>query len=296
MLSAKILDGKKLAQSIKQSLKESLIRHDLTNKITLAVILVGEDPASKVYVKNKNAACEYVGINVKNYHLDHNSTLDDLLRIIDLLNNDEHTHGILLQLPLPDNIIKNSRNNHTSSYIIERIASNKDVDGFHPYNMGRLATRSPTIVPCTPLGVHRLLEHYNIPVKSKNLTIIGASNIVGRPIALDALITGATVTICHKFTTNLQEHCLNADILCSAVGIPKLIPGDYIKQGATVIDIGITRLPDGSLSGDVDFMSAKEKASYITPVPGGIGPMTVAMLIENTIKCYELLTSNKVIN
>ncbi len=295
-MSAKILDGKKLANEIQKSLRQSLEHHELINKVTLAVILVGDDPASKIYVKNKRIACEYVGINVKDYNLDHNSSLNDLLNIIDILNNDKNTHGILLQLPLPKNIINNSNDNQLNTYILEKIHPNKDVDGFHPYNIGRLATKSPTIVPCTPLGVHRLLEYYQIPVKAKNLTIIGASNIVGRPLALDALITGATVTICHKLTTNLKEHCLNADILCSAVGKPNLITGDYIKPKATVIDIGITRLADGSLSGDIDFMSAKEKAAYITPVPGGIGPMTVAMLMENTIKCYQLLTSKKIIN
>lgn len=291
---AKMLDGKELSTKIKQNLKNIILKHNIVKKITLAVILVGEDPASKVYVKNKLAACEYVGINVEDHVLDNNSSQDAILRLIDNLNNNPNIHGILLQLPLPDNIIRQDPN--FANYILEKIHPNKDVDGFHPYNIGRLAQRYLNIRPCTPKGIIKLLHHYNIPIKSKNITIVGASNIVGRPLALEMLIEGGTVTVCHKFTRNLKEHCLNADILCSAVGIPNLIKADYIKSGATIIDIGITRLADGSLAGDLEFDNASKIAEYITPVPGGVGPMTVAMLLENTIECYQLLTSKTILH
>lgn len=293
-MSANILDGKAVATNIKNKLKSSIEKNNLTNQISLAVVLVGNDPASKVYVKNKQVACEYVGIKVVNHYLDESIELNELLSLLDNLNNDDKVHGILLQLPLPKKIVEQNKNIDT--IILEKIHPNKDVDGFNPYNMGRLAQRSPHIRPCTPKGIIKLLESYNIDPKSKKVTIVGASNIVGRPLALEMLISGATTTICHKFTKDLKEQCLNADIVCSAVGIPGLIKADYIKPGAVVIDIGITRLPNGKLSGDVEYDKASKIASYITPVPGGIGPMTVAMLLENTIECYEILTGSKIIN
>lgn len=295
-MTATIIDGKNLANEIKINLKNIIISHNLVKKINLAVILIGDDPASHVYVKNKTIACEQVGINAVEYKLDATTTLDELVTLIDKLNKDTNTHGILLQLPLPQSMNQDKTSNCISNFILEKIDPKKDVDGFSPYNMGRLATRYPHIIPCTSKGIMRALEHYGIDSKSKKVTIIGASNIVGRPLALEMLIAGATITVCHRFTKNLKEHCLNADILCSAVGKPHLIPAEYIKPGAVVLDVGITRLDNGKLCGDIEFEAAKEKASFITPVPGGIGPMTVAMLMENTIQCYELLTDTKLLD
>lgn len=294
-MSATIIDGKSLALQLKNNLKHCIASKDLVNKINLAVILVGDDPASTIYVKNKTAACEYVGVKTTEYNLPETITLEELVATIEKLNNDPDTHGILLQLPLPDSLNQNTSQG-ISNYILEKINPKKDVDGFHPFNLGRLAMRFPTIRPCTPKGIMHALKHYKIDAKSKKVTIIGASNVVGRPLALEMLIAGATVTICHRFTKDLKHHCLDADIICSAVGRPNLILAEYIKPGAIVIDIGITRLANGKLAGDVEYDKAVEKASYITPVPGGIGPMTVAMLLENTVQCYEMLTGEKVIN
>ncbi|MBP9722633.1 MAG: bifunctional methylenetetrahydrofolate dehydrogenase/methenyltetrahydrofolate cyclohydrolase FolD [Gammaproteobacteria bacterium] len=283
-MTANILDGKLVAANYQNEIKNYIIDNNLKHKITLAVILVGTDPASEIYVRNKKIACQNVGINAHEYYLPEESTEQQILDLIARLNNHNEIHGILLQLPLP----KHLSNEKINSLILSTIDAKKDVDGFNPYNFGLLALRLPRIRPCTPKGIIKLLNHYNIPIKSKNITVVGASNIVGRPLALEMLIAGGTVTICHKFTTDLKQHCLNADILCTAVGIPNLIPADYIKPGATVIDIGITKLANGSLSGDVDFEQAKKVAKNITPVPGGVGPMTIAMLLENTIECYKL--------
>ena len=285
-MTADILDGKSLAGHIQDNLKKTIVSQNLSNKITLAVILIGDDPASHIYVKNKKLACRNVHINVADYFLPSNTTEQELLNLIKNLNNNPDIHGILLQLPLP----KHLSSLDILSKVLSAIDPKKDVDGFHPYNLGRLAQRLPAIRPCTPKGIIKLLEHYKIPMESKNVTIIGASNIVGRPLALEMLIAGATVTVCHKFTDNLKEHCIDADIICSAVGKPNLILKDYIKPGAVIVDIGITRLANGSLSGDVDFENIKPIAKYITPVPGGVGPMTVAMLLENTVECYKLCT------
>lgn len=284
VMSAKILDGKQLAYTYQENIKIYLESNNLKHRISLAVILIGNDPASEIYVRNKKLACQYVGITPVDYFLPENTSEDEILALIKKLNQDNNIHGILLQLPLPINI----SNETIKNTIFNAIDPRKDVDGFSPYNFGSLAQKNPIIRPCTPKGIIKLLGHYNITIQSKNVTIIGASNIVGRPLALEMLYAGATVTICHKLTTNLKEHCLKADILCSAVGKPHLISADYIKPGATIIDIGITKLPNGMLTGDVDFQEAKELAEYITPVPGGVGPMTVAMLLENTIECYQM--------
>lgn len=289
-MTAKLLDGKTLANNLKHKFKDFIYNHGLTDKITLAVILIGDDPASKVYVKNKQLACEFVGIKVNNYHLDENIRIHELLELLTKLNNDPHIHGILLQLPLPQKLV--DQDPDINKIILEKISPDKDVDGFNPYNIGRLTQRISHIRPCTPKGIIKLLRHYEIESKSKNVTIVGASNIVGRPLALEMLIEGATITVCHRFTKNLKEECKRADILCTAVGKPGLIKADYIKPGAVVVDIGITRLDNGKLAGDVDFNKAKNIASYITPVPGGVGPMTIAMLLENTIECYNLLTKS----
>lgn len=296
MQKYKILDGKTLADNIKNNIKKYLANNNLSNKITLAVILVGNDPASEIYVKNKTVSCEYVGINTEKLLLPENTSIDHLTNLINKLNKDKNIHGILLQLPLPKKITANLTHeeiNRLSNSILEKIDINKDVDGFHPYNIGRLAQKYPNIRPCTPKGIIKLLEHYKINIKSKNATIIGDSNIVGKPLALEILMAGGTVTICNKLTSDLKNHCINADLICTAVGIPNLIKAEFIKPGATIIDIGITRLPNGKLCGDVEFDKAIEIADYITPVPGGVGPMTVAMLLENTVKCYNIQKNNK---
>lgn len=293
-MPAKILDGKATALTLQNKLQSIITTKNLTNKITLAVILVGENPASQVYVKNKLLACNQVGIKVLSYNLPTNTSFDDLLNLIQSLNNNTEVHGILLQLPLPENITNN--NDRIINKILDTISPNKDVDGFNPYNIGRLAQRLPHIRPCTPKGVMHLLEQYHISVKSKNVTIVGSSNIVGKPLALEMLMAGATVTVCHKLTKDLIAHCNNADILCSAVGHPNLINKSHIKKNAVIVDVGITRLSNGVIVGDVNYGEAYEVADYITPVPGGVGPMTVAMLLENTIECYQLLTGNQIIN
>lgn len=246
----------------------------------LAVILVGEDPASAVYVRNKNTACEKVGFKSFSYYLPEHTTEQQLNNLIDELNQNDEVDGILVQLPLPKQI--NSQN------ILERILPQKDVDGFHPYNVGRLAQRIPLLRPCTPKGVMTLLREYQVPVKGKNVVIVGASNIVGRPQALEMMLAGATVTVCHRFTTNLPEEVSKADIVVVAVGKPNLVKGEWIKEGAVVIDVGINRLEDGTLCGDVEFDVAKERAAMITPVPGGVGPMTIASLLENTLQAAQL--------
>lgn len=241
----------------------------------LAVILVGEDPASTIYVQRKRQACEEVGIKSTYHHLPIDINEKDLITLVHQLNVDNTIDGILLQLPLPSHI--------DGEKILELIDPHKDVDGFHPYNLGRLAQRRPLLRPCTPLGIMALLDNIKQVYKNRHAVIVGASNIVGRPMALELLIAGSTVTICHRFTENLSEHVKQADILVSAVGKPGIIKGDWIKPNATVIDVGITRLEDGTLTGDVEFQTARERAAWITPVPGGVGPMTVAMLLKNTL-------------
>jgi methylenetetrahydrofolate dehydrogenase (NADP+)/methenyltetrahydrofolate cyclohydrolase len=245
----------------------------------LAVVLVGEDAASQVYVGSKRRACEEVGFISKSFDLPLTTTQEQLLAVVDQLNNDPEIDGILVQLPLPAGL--------DSTQVLERITPQKDVDGFHPYNVGRLAQRIPTLRSCTPKGIITLLERYNINLRGKHAVIVGASNIVGRPMTLELLLNGCTTTTCHRFTKDLEGHVRQADLLVVAVGKPHFIPGEWVKDGAVVIDVGINRLESGKLVGDVDYAVAKTKASYITPVPGGVGPMTVASLIENTLLACE---------
>ncbi|WNJ95537.1 bifunctional methylenetetrahydrofolate dehydrogenase/methenyltetrahydrofolate cyclohydrolase FolD [Vibrio ruber] len=245
----------------------------------LAVVLVGEDPASHVYVGSKRRACEEVGFISKSFDLPANTTQQALLELVDQLNADPSIDGILVQLPLPAGL--------DATQVLERILPDKDVDGFHPYNVGRLAQRIPTLRSCTPKGIMTLLERYNIDPRGKHAVVVGASNIVGRPMTLELLLAGCTTTTCHRFTKDLEQFVRQAEILVVAVGKPHFIPGEWIKEGAVVIDVGINRMDDGKLVGDVEYNVAKEKASYITPVPGGVGPMTVATLIENTMLACE---------
>ncbi|NLS11552.1 bifunctional methylenetetrahydrofolate dehydrogenase/methenyltetrahydrofolate cyclohydrolase FolD [Vibrio sp. SM6] len=245
----------------------------------LAVVLVGNDPASQVYVGSKRRACEEVGFLSKSFDMPASTSESELLALIDTLNQDGEIDGILVQLPLPAGI--------DTTKVLERIVPEKDVDGFHPYNVGRLAQRIPKLRSCTPKGIITLLERYNIELRGKHAVIVGASNIVGRPMTLELLLAGCTTTTCHRFTHDLESHVRQADLVVVAVGKAKFIPGEWIKPGAVVIDVGINRLESGKLIGDVDFDVAKQHASFITPVPGGVGPMTVASLIENTLMACE---------
>lgn len=276
-MTAQLIDGKAIAAQLKIEMSELVhIKQKAgLRQPGLAVILVGDDPASAIYVRNKREACEQIGIHSIYHALPNDITETKLLALIDELNIDPSVDGILLQLPLPDHLDAES--------ILDRINPLKDVDGFHAYNLGRLAQRRPLLRPCTPLGVMILLNRIKQQYKGKHAVIVGASNIVGRPMALELLIAGATVTVCHRFTNDLAQFVKQADILISAVGKPGLIKGDWIKEGATVVDIGITRLQDGTLTGDVEFVAAKARAAWITPVPGGVGPMTVAILLQNTL-------------
>lgn len=245
----------------------------------LAVVLVGEDPASQVYVGSKRRACEEVGFVSKSFDLPATASEEALLSLVEELNNDPQIDGILVQLPLPAGI--------DTTKVLESIHPEKDVDGFHPYNVGRLAQRIPKLRSCTPKGIITLLERYNIPLRGKHAVIVGASNIVGRPMTLELLLAGCTTTTCHRFTQDLEGHIRQADILVVAVGKPNFIPGAWIKEGAIVVDVGINRLDTGKLVGDVEYDVARTRASFITPVPGGVGPMTVASLIENTMMACE---------
>ncbi|EGQ8036722.1 bifunctional methylenetetrahydrofolate dehydrogenase/methenyltetrahydrofolate cyclohydrolase FolD [Vibrio parahaemolyticus] len=245
----------------------------------LAVVLVGEDPASQVYVGSKRRACEEVGFVSKSFDLPASTSEEELLALIDELNNDNEIDGILVQLPLPAGI--------DTTHVLERIHPEKDVDGFHPYNVGRLAQRIPKLRSCTPKGIITLLDRYNIELRGKHAVVVGASNIVGRPMTLELLLAGCTTTTCHRFTKDLESHVRQADVVVVAVGKPNFIPGEWIKKGAVVVDVGINRLDSGKLVGDVEYDKARENASFITPVPGGVGPMTVASLIENTMLACE---------
>jgi len=282
-MSATILDGKRIASSIIES-----IRHGVSRRIArqqrppgLAVILVGQDPASQIYVRSKRKTCENVGFVSKAYDLADSVDQQALCDLIGELNHDPDIDGILVQLPLPKHI--------DAEAVIETIHPDKDVDGFHPYNIGRLALRLPVLRPCTPRGIMTLLEHTREPVKGAHAVVVGASNIVGRPMSLELLLAGATVTICHRFTRNLAGLVAEADILVVAVGKPGLIHGDWIKPGSVVIDVGMNRDKNGKLVGDVEFEAAFERAAWITPVPGGVGPMTVATLLQNTLQAAEKL-------
>ena len=281
-MTAQLIDGKKVSEKCLATVRECVDARVARGLRApgLAVVLVGDNPASAVYVRNKKAACEKVGFQSFSYHLPSQTSEEELLNLINDLNNNDEIDGILVQLPLPQHI--------DNQNVLEKINPNKDVDGFHPYNVGRLSVRMPLMRPCTPKGVMTLLKEYDIDVKRKKVTIVGASNIVGRPMMLEMLLAGATPTICHRFTENLADEVGQADIVVAAVGNPNLIKGEWIKQGAVVIDVGINRLEDGTLCGDVDFATAKERAAWITPVPGGVGPMTIASLLENTLQSAEL--------
>ncbi|EPL6454301.1 bifunctional methylenetetrahydrofolate dehydrogenase/methenyltetrahydrofolate cyclohydrolase FolD [Providencia rettgeri] len=278
---AKIIDGKTIAQTIRQEVAQKVqLRLEQGKRAPgLAVILVGANPASQIYVGSKRRACEEVGFISRSYDLPDTTTEAELLKLIDDLNQDAEIDGILVQLPLPAGI--------DNVKVIERIHPDKDVDGFHPYNVGRLCQRAPRLRPCTPRGIVTLLERYNINTYGLNAVIIGASNIVGRPMSLELLLAGCTTTVTHRFTKDLEQHVRNADLLVVAVGKPNFIPGEWIKPGAIVVDVGINRLENGKVTGDVDFDEASKRAAWITPVPGGVGPMTVATLIQNTLQACE---------
>ena len=278
-----LIDGKAIAADIRRQIHDRIQRRLAEGQRPpgLAVILVGTDPASQVYVKAKRRACEEVGIVSFAHDLPVDTSEAALLDLIDTLNEDDDVDGILVQLPLPRHIDPET--------VIERIHPDKDVDGFHPYNMGRLAVRLPRLRPCTPFGVMKLLEAIGFDPKGKDAVVVGASNIVGRPMALELLLAGATVTVCHRFTRDLAEQVRRAELVVAAAGKPGLVRGEWIRPGAVVIDVGINRLPDGRLAGDVEFDAARERAAWITPVPGGVGPMTVAMLLHNTLFAAEHL-------
>lgn len=282
-MTAQLIDGKAIAASTREAVRQS-VEQRLANNLRrpgLAVILVGENTASEVYVRNKRRACEEAGILSRSHDLPATTSQSELLGLIDELNDDPVIDGILVQLPLPDHI--------DAETVIERIRPDKDVDGFHPYNVGRLALRIPVLRPCTPHGVMKLLEHTGETWHGREAVIVGASNIVGRPMSLELLLAGCTVTTCHRFTRNLDAHVARGEILIVAVGKPGFLPGEWIRPGATVVDVGINRLDNGKLVGDVQFEAARERAAWITPVPGGVGPMTVATLLENTLLAADQL-------
>lgn len=281
-MAAKIIDGKTIAQQVRNELTEQVRQRLVAGKRApgLAVMLVGENPASLIYVASKRRACDEVGFVSRSYDLPATTSGAKLLTLIDQLNADSAIDGILVQLPLPVGI--------DNVKVLERIHPDKDIDGFHPYNVGRLCQRAPTLRPCTPRGIVTLLERYNIDTYGLNALVVGASNIVGRPMSMELLLAGCTTTITHRFTKNLRHHIENADLLVVAVGKPGFIPGNWIKPGAIVVDVGINRLESGKVVGDVDFDIASERAAYITPVPGGVGPMTVATLLQNTLQACEV--------
>lgn len=281
-MAAQLLDGKRIAEALIAD-----IRREVDARLAaglrppgLAVILLGEDPASTIYVRNKRLACERAGVLSRSYDLPASTGREQLLALIDELNADDAIDGILVQAPLPAGIDEEG--------VIERIRADKDVDGFHPCNIGRLAVRKPALRPCTPYGVMHLLEATGEPLRGRHAVVVGASNHVGRPMALELLLAGCTVTVCHSATVDLPAHVARADIVVAAVGRPEMVKGAWIKPGALVVDIGINRLPDGRLAGDVEFAVARERAAWITPVPGGVGPMTVATLLRNTLEAMAL--------
>jgi methylenetetrahydrofolate dehydrogenase (NADP+) / methenyltetrahydrofolate cyclohydrolase len=280
-MNARILDGKRIADELLDELRSRIrARKKLRQFVPgLAVVFVGNDPASAVYVRNKRRACKHVGFRSRDYDLPATATQTELTELIDRLNADPQIHGILVQLPLPGHI--------DAATLINRIDPRKDVDGFHPENIGRLALRQRGLRPCTSKGVMTLLAHTDRPVRGQNAVVVGVSNHVGRPLAFELLLAGCTTTCCHKFTRNLPQVVRGGDIVIVAVGRPGLVKGDWIKPGAVVIDVGINRIADGRLIGDVDFDGVAERASWITPVPGGVGPMTVATLMQNTIEAAE---------
>jgi len=280
-MTAQLIDGKAIAATVRQQVAEKVAaRKDAGARAPgLAVVVVGDDPASHVYVSNKHRACEQAGILSFQHTLPTATSQHDLETLVDQLNSDPAVDGILVQLPLPKHL--------DAGPILERIRPDKDVDGFHPYNIGRLAQRMPALRPCTPKGIMTLLAQSDIALRGLDATVVGASNIVGRPMALELMLAGCTTTVCHRFTQNLKDHLSRADIVVVAVGKPGIVKGEWIKPGAVVIDVGINRQEDGTLKGDLDFAAAAERASFITPVPGGVGPMTVATLLENTLEAAE---------
>jgi len=280
-MTAQIIDGKAIAAALRGQVKKNIEKRKAQGQRVpgLAVVLVGADPASRVYVRNKRLACDESGVNSFSYDLPDATPETELLALIDELNANPEIDGILVQLPLPTHI--------NQEIVIERILPDKDVDGFHPYNVGRLTTRKPILRPCTPRGVITLLESTGEPIKGQHAVVVGASNHVGRPMALELLLAGCTVTVCHRFTKNLQAMVEQAEILVVAVGRPGIVNSEWIKPNSVVIDIGINRTADGSLVGDIDYAKAAERAGWITPVPGGVGPMTVATLLENTLDAAE---------
>lgn len=281
-MTAQLIDGKSIAARVRQQVKRQVQARCEAGGQTpgLAVVLVGDDPASAVYVHHKQRACEQAGIHSAMHRLPSDTTQQELEILVDTLNADPAIHGILVQLPLPEQLDERP--------ILERIEPHKDVDGFHPYNLGRLAQRLPLLRPCTPKGVITLLQESDLNIRGLNATVVGASNIVGRPMGLELMLAGCTTTTCHRFTRDLEEHVRRAELLVVAVGKPGLVKGEWVREGAIVIDVGINRQPDGCLVGDVEFEAAAQRASYITPVPGGVGPMTVASLLENTLWAAEM--------
>ncbi|WP_435234539.1 bifunctional methylenetetrahydrofolate dehydrogenase/methenyltetrahydrofolate cyclohydrolase FolD [Psychromonas sp. PT13] len=281
-MSAKIIDGKAIAAAITEKVAKG-VEERVTKGLRvpgLAVILVGGDPASQIYVGSKRRTCEKVGFTSQAFDLPVTTTQDELLALIDKLNNDDTIDGILVQFPLPEGL--------DETRVIERIDPQKDVDGFHPYNVGRLAQRIPLLRSCTPRGMISMVEAIGEQIKGKHAVVVGASNIVGRPMTLELLLAGCTTTCCHRFTEDLRSHVERADVLVVACGKANFIPGEWVKEGAIVLDVGINRLDNGKIVGDVEFDVAKERAAWISPVPGGVGPMTVATLIENTLfACNE---------
>ncbi len=284
-MNAKLIDGKQIAANLRKDIAAKVAERKLNNLRLpgLAVILVGSDPASQVYVSHKRKDCEEVGFLSRSHDLPATTSQQELLDLIDNLNDDPAIDGILVQLPLPAHL--------DASQLLERIRPDKDVDGFHPYNIGRLAQRMPLLRPCTPMGIVRLLNSTGVDLYGLDATVVGASNIVGRPMALELLLAGCTTTVTHRFTKSLEEHVRRSDLVVVAAGKPGLVKGEWIKPGAIVIDVGINRMEDGRLVGDVEFGPAAERASWITPVPGGVGPMTRACLLENTLHACEHLHS-----
>lgn len=277
-MPASIIDGKHLASICKNELKEKIIAHQQHGfrAPSLAVVLIGSDEASVIYVTNKRKACAEVGIQSYFYELPEATTQAQLVDLIHQLNAAEHVDGILIQLPLPPAF--------DEAYIIEQIKPEKDVDGFHPYNLGRLAQKNPSLRPCTPFGIMQLINHYKLQVKGKHAVVIGASNIVGRPMSFELLLAGATVTVCHRLTPDLEPFVRAADILVVATGVIDVISTQWLSQNQIIFDVGIHRLPNGTIRGDIDFSEAQTKVAWITPVPGGVGPMTIATLLQNTFK------------
>ena len=282
-MTASIIDGKKIAEQIRLDIKQRVAQRIAEGKRPpgLAVVLVGSDPASQVYVGSKRRACEEVGFKSLSYDLPASTSEESLLSLVNELNDDPEIDGILVQLPLPPHINPN--------IVINNIHPQKDVDGFHPYNVGKLALRQPLLRPCTPKGIMTLLQSTGQDIKGMDAVVVGASNIVGRPMSLELLLAGCTVTTCHRFTKNLQSHVSRADLLVVAVGKLGIVHGDWVKPGAIVIDVGTNRNAEGKLVGDIDFDTAKQRAGWITPVPGGVGPMTVATLMQNTLYVAESL-------